>query len=225
MKFLSAILIAIFMIFLSCKGDIYNSQSVVNSDVTTSNLPIRDSLPEQNNERAIWQKPSLVIDKLGDIKNATIADIGAGAGYFSFRLAKECKKVLAIDIEPTALKYIDSVKHRLPTEIGQKVETRLAKPDNPMLASKEVDVIVIINTVAYIKDFEAYLQKLKTALKPKGRVMIIDYKMKKLPINAPIKSERVYLDKIEDMLLNAGFTLKTSDDTSLDYQYIVVGEL
>ncbi|MBK9734655.1 MAG: hypothetical protein IPO92_06695 [Saprospiraceae bacterium] len=51
--------------------------------------------------------------------------------------------------------------------------------------------------------------------------MIIDYKMKKLPINAPPKTERIYLDKIEDMLLSAGYKDIVSDDTSLDYQYII----
>jgi serine-type D-Ala-D-Ala carboxypeptidase/endopeptidase (penicillin-binding protein 4) len=210
---------------MSCKGDLYNNQSVIHSDdITTKNITI-DSVTAQNNDRAIWQKPSLVIDKLGDISNATIADIGAGAGYFSFRMASKSKKVLAIDIEEKALKYIDSLKQSLPNDIGIKVQTRLAKVDDPMLKAKEVDIIVIINTIAYIQDFPAYLLKLKKSLRSGGRIMIIDYKMKRLPINAPPKDQRVYLDKVEDMLTNAGFDINTSDDTSLDYQYIIVGEL
>jgi hypothetical protein len=51
--------------------------------------------------------------------------------------------------------------------------------------------------------------------------MIIDYKITRLPINAPPKALRLYLDKLEDMLIGAGFELIGSDDTSLDYQYIV----
>ncbi|NJO92951.1 MAG: hypothetical protein HC831_31295 [Chloroflexia bacterium] len=45
-----------------------------------------------NPEREKWQKPDLVIDKLGDLSNKTIGDIGAGTGYFSFRLAKKQKR-------------------------------------------------------------------------------------------------------------------------------------
>ncbi|MBK8515652.1 MAG: hypothetical protein IPL55_04980 [Saprospiraceae bacterium] len=52
--------------------------------------------------------------------------------------------------------------------------------------------------------------------------MIIDYKMKRLPINAPPKSERIYLDKLEDMLISAGYKILDTDDTSLDYQYIII---
>ena len=51
--------------------------------------------------------------------------------------------------------------------------------------------------------------------------MIIDYKMKRLPINAPPKEERVYLDQLEDMLIKAGYKVFQTDDTSLDYQYII----
>ncbi|MBK7700716.1 MAG: hypothetical protein IPJ39_19310 [Saprospiraceae bacterium] len=45
--------------------------------------------------------------------------------------------------------------------------------------------------------------------------------MKKLPINAPPKDERIYLDKLEDILESAGYQIAQSDDTSLDYQYIL----
>lgn len=54
--------------------------------------------------------------------------------------------------------------------------------------------------------------------------MIIDYKMKRLPINSPPKSERVYLDHLEDVLIDAGYKLLKVDDTSLDYQYIIKAE-
>ncbi len=213
------------IIFIACKGEVYNNQSILNSPQNQTQEKQRVAVPDQNTERAIWQKPSLVIDRLGDLSYATVADIGAGAGYFSFRLANKAQKVLAIDIEKSALRYIDSLKTTLPNNIGKKVESRLATPDDPKLADQEVDVIVIINTIAYIKDLPAYLQKLKKSLRPNGRIMVIDYKMKRLPINAPPKTERVYLDKIEDMLVDAGFKLETSDDTTLDYQYIVVGSL
>lgn len=171
--------------------------------------------------RAIWQKPGLVIEKLGDISDKTIADIGAGTGYFSLRLSRKAKKVIAIEIEPTLINYIDSSKVSLPDSLKDRLETRLALPENPKLTTDEVDIILIINTIAYIEDLPKYLNTLKKGLKKGGKVMIIDYKMKRLPINAPPKSERIYLDKIEDMMVDAGYEVIQTDDTSLDFQYII----
>ena len=91
-----------------------------------------------------------------------------------------------------------------------------------MVRENEADVVLIINTVAYIKDAESYFKNLKKGLKPDGQIMIIDYKMKRLPINAPPKSERIYLDVVEELLIKSGYEILQTDDTSLDYQYIII---
>jgi len=178
-----------------------------------------------NVSRSIWQKPGLVIEKMGDVSGKVVADIGAGTGYFSFRLANKAKKVIAVEIEPDMIAYIDSIRVKMPEQQQRKIETRLATPDDPALSEDEVDIIVVINTIAYIPRLPVYLETLKKGLKPGGSLMIIDYKMKRLPINAPPKSERIYLDKLEDMLIEAGYTISESDDTSLDYQYIITAKI
>lgn len=201
------------------KIDSENAKNLAEEDVL-ENYHDEDEI-HSNVGRAIWQKPGLVIEKLGDISDKTIADIGAGTGYFSLRLSKKAKKVIAIEIEPTLINYIDSSKVSLPDSLKSRLETRLALPDNPKLVKDEVDIVLIINTVAYIEDLPKYLNTLKQGLKKGGKVMIIDYKMKRLPINAPPKSERVYLDVIEDMMVDAGYEVIQTDDTSLDFQYII----
>lgn len=174
-----------------------------------------------NPGRTLWQKPDAVIGKLGDLSQKTVADIGAGTGYFSFRLALISKKVIAVDIDSSALQTIQSFIPKLPLPYRNRLETRLALPDNPNLAPGEADVVVIINTVAYIPALANYLKTLKKGLKKGGILMIVDYKMKKLFIPAPPKSERIYLDVVEDMLEEAGYSSIQSDDTTLDYQYII----
>jgi SAM-dependent methyltransferase len=208
----------------ACKPEQPQPASVLHAErekITTIPEETQSEAPE-NRDRAIWQKPSLVIDMLGDVSQKVIADLGAGSGYFSFKFAQKAQKVIAIDIDPKAVSYMDSIKHRSP--LKDKIETRLAIPSNPNLKPQEVDVIVVINTIAFLPDLPRYLQRLKAALKPGGKIMVIDYKMKKLPINAPPKRDRMYHDAIEDRLLEAGLTLVTSDDTSLDYQYVVVAQ-
>jgi len=215
-----------FVLLLSaCKQNGYEfiSKEVDPTDsISSLDTNIDDS--HSNVGRAIWQKPGLVIEKLGDISDKVIADIGAGTGYFSFKLALKAKKVIAVEIEQGLLDYIDSTKVMLPENKRSRIETRLATPDDPNLKVEEVDIILIINTIAYIKNLPEYLQTLKKCLKKDGKIMIIDYKMKRLPINSPPKSERLYLDHLEDVLIDAGYKLLKVDDTSLDYQYIIKAE-
>ena len=115
----------------------------------------------------------------------------------------------------------EKAKTSLPTTNQDKIETRLATPTDPNLGEEEVDIILIINTVAYIDDLAAYFTTIKPSLKEGGKIMIIDYKMKRLPINAPPKTERIYLDVVEDKLIQTGYLIEQTDDTSLDYQYII----
>jgi len=202
-----------------------NNQSTRNKPLDNAKQTKQESLDEDGTQsnvgRAIWQKPGLVIEKLGDISDKTIADIGAGTGYFSLRLSSEAKKVIAIEIEPTLIKYIDSSKVSLPDSLQSRLEVRLDLPEDPRLEKDEVDIILIINTIAYIQDLPKYLNTLKKGLKKGGKIMVIDYKMKRLPINAPPKSERIYLDILEEMMVDAGYEVIQTDDTSLDFQYIV----
>ncbi|MBC7885767.1 MAG: methyltransferase, partial [Saprospiraceae bacterium] len=130
---------------ISCKEGEYNNDSVLHTSTVgkSETIDIEDS--QSNVGRAIWQKPGLVIEKLGNISDKIIADIGAGNGYFSLRLAYKAKKVIAIEIDEKFLAHIDSVKVRLPKEFQSKIETRLAVPNDPGLEKGEVDIILIIN--------------------------------------------------------------------------------
>ncbi|MEZ4908132.1 MAG: class I SAM-dependent methyltransferase [Saprospiraceae bacterium] len=179
---------------------------------------------DENKDREIWQKPELVISMMGDLSGKTVADIGAGTGYFTFRLALQANKVLAIDIEKSYLEILDNLKQKLPSEIQDKIETRIAKEDNPQLKDEEVDLIVIINTLNVIDNKLDYLKTLKQGLKKGGKLFIIDFKMKNIPIDAPDINDRLPIYDLEKDLNKAGFKNIRTDDTTLDYQYIVVAE-
>ena len=207
--------------YQGCDDTIHKNEVL---DVSDRSNNLNSELEEESSVNigtAIWQKPGLVIEKLGDISDKVIADIGAGTGYFSLRLAPRAKKVIAIEIEPAIIRYLDSLRLGLPKDQQNNLETRLAKINDPLLKPEEADIILIINTIAYIDKLDEYLKTVKKGLNKNGRLIIIDYKMKKLPINAPPKDERIYLDKLEDILESAGYQIAQSDDTSLDYQYIL----
>ena len=175
-------------------------------------------------DRDIWQKPDVIFELLGDISKKTIADVGAGTGYFSIRLAPKAKKVLALEIDPRFVKYIDSIKvHVLSVEEADKLTTRLVGKNNPKLKEKEVDDVLIVNTLGYLKDKVSYLERLKKGMKNKGRIIIVDYRKE----NSSKKGFANYLvtfEEVEKMLKEAGFTRLLTDNYSLDYQYIIMAQ-
>ncbi len=189
-------------------------------------------VPEEQN-RNTWQKPQVLLYKLGNLTDKVVVDIGAGSGYFSYVMAKvtNAKKVLATDIDPEAIKVINQRKEQyLSTGSNKellKLETRIVEPDDPKLSTGEADVVVVINVYTYISNRVEYLKKLKEGVSSGGTIMIVDFKKRKLPeiiagYDTTPKDDRIPLYQIEEDLEAAGFILKESDDTSLKYQYIVL---
>ncbi len=178
----------------------------------------------ENTDRLIWQKPNMVIDLLGDLEDKTIADIGAGTGFFSLRLSQQAKKVIAIDIDSDYIDYLDSVKlMEVPTQYQDRLEPRLGRADDPLLEPNEADIVMIVNTYMYIKDRVDYMRNLHADLPPGGIVLIIDFKKKRTPLGPP-QEIRLPLYQAESELYEAGFSKVSTNDNSLDYQYIILAE-
>ncbi len=175
--------------------------------------------------RYVWQKPDLVLDYLGDIEGQTIADIGAGSGYFTLLIPQRGAKAIAIDIDSNALNGIDETMHlpNYPAELRKNIELRLVQEDDPNLKTEEVDVVMIINTITYIQDRSDYLAKVMAGIKPGGKILIVDFKTRRIPLNIP-RDQRLPLYQIEEELFQAGFTNIIADDCSLAYQYLIIGE-
>lgn len=175
-------------------------------------------------DRVIWQKPDLILDLLGDMHDKVVADIGAGTGFFTFRLLQHAKKVIAVDIDKAPLDRMAQLAQKLDTSISNKLVIKLTKPSDPQLDPHSVDIVLLSNTYMYIHNRVNYLKTLRAYLKKDARVLIIDYKKKSLPFGPPIE-ERVNLDTVEKELLEAGYNIQKSDDVTLDYQYIVLANV
>ncbi|MGB8341601.1 MAG: methyltransferase [Chthoniobacterales bacterium] len=168
--------------------------------------------------RAEWQKPEKVIASLGPLEGKTVADIGAGTGYFSFPISKQAARVIAIDIDQRFLDYIAQKKQT--QKIGVNIETRLTKPDSPGLKPGEADMILIVDTYHHIEGRIEYLKKLKKGLRKDGVLVIIDFKKMKTPPGPPVEL-RVAQEQVESELKSAGFTIVSADSEMLPYQYII----
>ncbi len=214
--------ILIFLLMLECKD-----KSVIPLDVANKaqedSIRAENEALEEGRDRTIWQKPYEVIHLLGSLEDKTIADIGAGSGYFAFRFVHEAGKVIAIDIEPELIQMMDQEKRYYKPELQNKFEARLATPDDPKLNPGEADFVFISNTYTLIKNRVNYLRNLKNKFKSDGKIMIVDFKKKLTPIG-PKQKNRLAQSEVEQELIDAGYELLFSDDRMLEYQYIIVAQ-
>ncbi|MEZ5351592.1 MAG: class I SAM-dependent methyltransferase [Bryobacteraceae bacterium] len=164
-------------------------------------------------ERDRWQKPLVVIEALRLRPNEIVADIGAGSGYFTRRIAIHVSKVFAVDLDA---KLLAKTKDSSPAN----VETVLAKPDDPKLPPESVDTIFFCDVLHHIENRAAYYKKLNAALKPGGRIVIVDFHKRELPVGPkpPMKLEP---EQVKAEFEHAGFRLKSEHRGLLEYQYFL----
>jgi predicted methyltransferase len=115
-----------------------------------------------------------VMDVLGITPGKTVADIGAGSGWFTVRAAKrvgESGIVYAVDINPEAVRYIGdrAQKEHLPN-----VKTILSKSDDPLLPAAAVDSVLLLKTYHEVAQPVALLRNLRASLRPGAKVGVID---------------------------------------------------
>jgi cyclopropane fatty-acyl-phospholipid synthase-like methyltransferase len=157
--------------------------------------------------RDTWQMPSRVIESLALKPGMKVADIGAGTGYFSMRLAKTPGvSVFAVDIEP---KMIDYLKKRAASEHATNVTAVLAGANSPNLP-EPVDVILVVDTYHHLPDRPAYFRDLRQGLRPGGRIAIVDFR-KDAPEGPPAHF-RFTPQQIQDEMTQAGYQLDASHD-------------
>jgi arsenite methyltransferase len=121
-------------------------------------------------------KPDGVLEALALQKGQKVADIGAGGGYFSLRFAETVGKdgrLFAVDTNP---KFLEFIKNNAREKGLDNVETVLTTESNPNLAEKSIDLIFMRNVCHHLSNRVEYFKGLNGALKPRGRIAIIEYK-------------------------------------------------
>jgi ubiquinone/menaquinone biosynthesis C-methylase UbiE len=170
----------------------------------------------EDSARADWQKPDEIIDLLGNLEGKMVMDIGAGTGYFAFRLAKKGAKVIAADVDERFIEYIENKR-------VQNVTTRLVPYDNSNLKPNEVDAVLIVDTYHHIENRTDYFKIVRKGLKKNGRLMVVDFKKEETPHGPPI-SHRIAADDVVKELKTAGFKTFEIEEDFLPYQYVIIAE-
>ena len=156
-----------------------------------------------------WQMPQRVIAALEIAPGQVVADIGAGTGYFTVRLAREteARTVYAVDIEPL---MVDYVRGRADEAGLGNVVGVVAEPDSPNLP-EPVDLALIVNTYHHIPDRVAYFAALRDRMAAGGRIAIIDPR-KGAPGGGPPDEFRFTPEEIGAELGRAGLELLDRHD-------------
>ena len=170
--------------------------------------------------RDAYQKPHEVMTALNLTPGEVVADIGAGSGYFTFRLAHrvgEAGRVYAVDVSPDMIVHLNRRVRDLQVK---NVVTILSAPDDPLLADASIDRFFICDTWHHIDNHTHYLTLLKKMLKPGGQVVMIEFKKAETPVGPPMEMRIDRADLLKEMEAN-GLKL-AAEHTFLPHQYFLV---
>jgi ubiquinone/menaquinone biosynthesis C-methylase UbiE len=170
--------------------------------------------------RDAWQKPEALVRGLGIEPGMVVADLGAGTGYLSRHLARavgDDGTVLAVEVEPNLVAHL---RTRAEREKTANVVPVLGSAANPRLPAGGVDLIVVVDTYHHVDDRLTYFRSLRRALRPGGRIAIVDWEKRDLPVGPPADHKLAREVVVKEMEA-AGWTLAGEPDL-LPYQYVLI---
>ena len=169
--------------------------------------------------RDAWQKPEALVAALGLTPGMTVADLGAGTGYFSRYLSRavgDTGTVFAVDTEPNLVAHL---RERAEQEDTANVIPVLASFDDSRLPRGAVDLVLIVDTFHHLDHRLEYLKRLGRVLKPGGRVVVVDWQAKDLPVGPPLE-HKIARDEVVSEMRAAGYRL-ADEPPVLPYQYVL----
>ena len=141
----------------------------------------------ERSERELEELPETALDKIGIKPGMVVADVGAGVGYFTIRLARRVApqgKVYAVDVQPEMLSIL---KNRAAKANVKNITPVLGSESSPQLPQSCCDLILMVDVYHELSQPQRMLQKMKQALKPGGRLVLLEYR--KEDPHIPIRSE------------------------------------
>jgi len=175
-------------------------------------------------DRDIWQQPDQIMDALGVAEGSIVADIGAGAGWFTVRLGKRVGPAGLVYAQDVQRPVLDAIRRRTEKENLRNVQMRLGMGDNPNLPANALDAILIVDVYPEIDDRVAFLKSLGRSLKATGRMGIVNYKPGDGgpgPVARLGEGQRVAQAVVEADVIAAGLVLAPVPQF-LPYQYLVI---
>lgn len=171
-------------------------------------------------DRDLWQRPDQVMDAMGIADASVVADIGAGSGWFTIRLARRVGPqglVYAEDVQP---EMINAVTRRVQREGLTNVRAVRGQNSDPKLPAGSLDAALVVDAYHEVEDRVTMLANLARALKPQGRIGVVDFRLDGTG-PGPSPEERVSPDVVVKDAAKAGLRL-VRQEPFLPYQYFLI---
>jgi len=171
-------------------------------------------------DRDEWQQPERIMDALLIADGSKVADLGAGGGWFTIRLARRVGPnglVYAQDVQPL---MINSIRQRVEDQQLTNVRFILGSDDNPRLPPG-LNAVLVVDTYPQFEEPVTVLRHIRAALAPNGRLGIVDFKLEGAGGPGPPLEERMNPAIIRRDAEEAGLRL-LREETLLRYQYLLV---
>jgi ubiquinone/menaquinone biosynthesis C-methylase UbiE len=176
----------------------------------------QSSLAQQEEAaREAWQKVPEIFEAMAIRPGANVADVGAGDGFLTVRLSRAVGptgRVMAVDVSARAL---ERLRARVAQEGLTNVDTVKGDTDNPHLPSASLDAAVIVNSYHEMTDYQAMLRHLRSALKPDGRLVIIEPisdKRRDASRDQQVAVHEIAVYFVEQEVREAGFRIRRFQD-------------
>ena len=170
-------------------------------------------------DRAAWQKPEQIMDALHIADGSKVADIGAGAGWFTVHLAHRIGPNGIVYAEDVQREMLEAIRRRVGRLGLQNVQTRLGTESDPNLPVAALDAVAMVDAYQEIADPVTFLKNLARSLKPNGLIGIVNYKPGR---GGPGPPGNVRVDRAVVVADAKAAGLRIADEETLPYQYLIV---
>lgn len=175
-------------------------------------------------ERLTWMPPQEIVQALDIAQGMTVADIGAGTGYFAIPMARAVGtqgKVLAVDVSEQMLQYL---REKLSQPDGPKnIELSEAEATSSGLSTASCDLVFYGNVWHEIEDHLQALREASRLLRPEGRIAILDWSPDATRPPGPPIEHRIARLAVEKMVRDNAWPVLTSQAIGV-YSYLVIAQ-
>jgi ubiquinone/menaquinone biosynthesis C-methylase UbiE len=171
-------------------------------------------------ERQSEEHPDQALDAIGIQRGSTVADIGAGVGYFTWRLAERVGSrgvVYAVDIQQAML---DELTKNMSLRHLANVRPVLGKTEDPRLPKNSLDLVLLVDVYHEFSEPQKMLDRLRESLKPEGRLVFVEYRAE--DPNVPIRPEhKMTVEQVRAEVQPQGFRFDNTVEV-LPQQHIII---
>jgi ubiquinone/menaquinone biosynthesis C-methylase UbiE len=171
-------------------------------------------------DRDLWQRPDQIMDAMGIADASVVADIGAGSGWFTIRLARRVGPQGLVYAEDVQKEMITALSRRVSREGFHNVRPVLGLGNDPRLPAGSFDAVLMVDAYHEVEDRVSMLSNLAKSLKPQGRLGIVDFRLDGTG-PGPAPEERVSPDVVVSDAKKAGLRL-IRQEPILQYQYFLI---